>query len=308
MLATPGPLPTGPEWAYEVKLDGIRLIASLKEGRVRLASRNGKDLTGGFPELQDLAATLRDAGVDSVTLDGELIARSVVPPTLQAIAARIHRSSASPAVVAAHPVTYVVFDVTELNGRDLTRMPWWERSSLLDDLVATSPGWRRSEVFHDGDALWRATAEQGFEGVVAKRRHSTYQPGIRSGDWIKCVHRTTSDLVIIGWRPEAGSRSRVGSLIVAQIRDGELRFAGSAGSGMTRTLSDALLGVLPDIARTVPPIPVPSITPAPHWVEPALVVSIKHLGFTGDGNLRHPVIVALRPDMTAQDLLVTDGA
>lgn len=306
MLATPGPLPTGPEWAFEVKFDGIRLICTVRGGTVRLKSRNGKDLTAAFPELQGLARAVSASGADDVTLDGELIARGTMPPRLQAIAPRIHRTSATAAVMAAHPVTYMLFDVTRLGGADLTRLPWHERHDAMSGLVDDTAGWARSQVFDDGAALWEATQAQGVEGVVAKRRDSTYQPGVRSRDWIKAVHRSATDAVIIGWRPESGSRNRVGALVVAEVQDGELHYVGSAGSGMSQTLSDALLGVLPSIARPDAPVPVGPVSPETRWVEPALVVSLRHLGYTGDQHLRHPVIVALRPDLTAQELLAED--
>lgn len=302
MLATPGPLPTGPEWAFEVKFDGIRLLTTLRNGHIRLRSRNGKDLTQAFPELQDLAPVLADRGVNSITLDGELVARGVMPPTLQAIAPRIHRTTATDSVRAAHPVTYVVFDIMELDGTDLTTSAWQDRIAHLTDLLPDSPAWHLSEVFDDGAALWEATSTQGLEGVVAKRRDAPYQAGVRSRDWVKSVHRTSTDVVVIGWRPESGGRRRVGALVLAEVVDGALRYAGSAGSGLTGQLSDVLAEVLADISRPDSAVPVPGSTPATNWVEPALVVQVRHLGHTGDHQLRQPVITALRPDLTAQDL------
>lgn len=303
MLATPGPLPVGPEWAFEVKFDGIRLICTLRDGGLRLTSRNGRDLTAAFPELLGLADSLTAAGAREVTLDGELIARDVVPPKLQAIAPRIHRTSVTPSIIAAHPVTYMVFDVTRVDGTDVTATPWEERRAALTDLIADTSGWARSPSFDDGAALWQATAAQGVEGVVAKRRVSPYQPGIRSRDWIKAVHRTETDAVVIGWRPESGGRSRVGALVVAEAQDGQLRYVGSAGSGMTQTLSEALLGVLPSIARSDAAVPVPTVSAETRWVDPVLVVSLRHLGYTSDQHLRHPVIVALRPELSVSDLM-----
>ena len=303
MLATPGPLPTGPQWAFEVKFDGIRLICTLRSGRLRLTSRNGKDLTAAFPELQELATELTGRGATSLILDGELVARGALAPTLQAIAPRIHRSSVTPDVIAAHPVTYVVFDVMERAGEDLTQQPLRDRAAVLLELLENHPGWHRSEVFSDGAALWEATRAQGLEGVVAKRWSSPYRSGVRSRDWIKAVHRSTTDLVVIGWRPESGRRARIGSLVLAEVSDGELRYVGSAGSGMTQAVSDALLGVLPGIRQADSPITVPGDLPDTNWVAPALVVQVRHLGHTGDQQLRQPVITSLRPDLTAQDLL-----
>lgn len=299
MLATPGPLPSGPDWSFEVKFDGIRLICTVVDGRPRLSSRNGKDLTSAFPELHPLATTLpRDT-----VIDGELVSAAPGVPTLQGVAPRIHRTNAAPSVQRAHPVRYVVFDLLRLAGADLLRQPLRERRAALHEALENTPNWTLSESFTDGAALSSATAEQGFEGVVAKRSTSPYQPGVRSRDWIKVVHRHTEDLVILGWRGESGGRTRIGSLIVAEVSDGALRYAGSVGSGMTQTLSDALSGVLPSIARDSPFLSAPRDSHQWSWVEPVLVVSVKYLGHTGEGQLRHPVIVALRPDLTAAELI-----
>lgn len=299
MLATPGPLPSGPQWAFEVKFDGIRLIADTRGGRTRLSSRNGRDLTAAFPELQ----ALRDVTPGGAVLDGELIARTAAPPTLQALAPRIHRTRADRALQLASPVTYLIFDVMVVADRDVTHLPYTQRHQILDDLITGDPAWHVSEVFDDGPALWEATQQAAMEGVVAKRRDSRYRPGIRSKDWIKTVHRTTTDLVIIGWRPESGGRRRVGSLVVAEASVDGLRYAGSAGSGLTAQLSQALLAVLPALARSTPPIEVPAgLSPDTHWVDPVLVVSVTHLGVTTDGRLRQPTITALRPDLVAADL------
>ena len=299
MLATPGPLPTGPEWAFEVKFDGIRLLADTRSGRTRLWSRNGRDLTRAFPEL----AALRRATPGGAVLDGELIAGNARPPTLQALAPRINRTTADASLQRTCPVVYMVFDVLEVQGRDMTDRPFDERHALLTDLLDDSATWHVSDVFDDGAALWEATASAGMEGVVSKRRTSVYRPGVRSPDWIKTVHRSATDVVIIGWRPEAGGRQRVGSLTVAVPSPGGLQYAGSVGSGLTGHLSEALLAVLPSIARTDPPVGLPDgVDPSIRWVDPVLVAAVDHLGTTRDGRLRQAAISALRPDVTVADL------
>lgn len=304
MLATPGPVPSGPEWAFEVKFDGIRLMATFRRGRLSLSSRNEKDLTAAFPELGELAARLTADGVRSVVLDGELVARGPGPPSLQAIAPRIHRRSAPPALQKANPVTYVVFDILELDGHSQVSRPWHARiRTLAGTLPGGSATWQQSEVFDDGAALWEATAQQGFEGVVAKRRESAYQPGVRSRDWVKSVHRTTADLVVVGWRPESGRGRQVGSLVLAEAVDGALRHVGSAGSGLGNATAEALSEVLPTIERADPAVPIQGEVAGTRWVEPALVVTVRTHGRTRDRRLRQPVIVALRPDLTAADLI-----
>lgn len=309
MLATPGTLPSGPEWAFEVKFDGIRLLLALSQGRLRLQSRNDKDLTRSFPELAGLADALLASGHGAVLLDGELV--SAIPgevPSLGSIATRIHRQRPDARVVAATPVTYVVFDLLRLDGQDLTRLPYDERRAQLRELIQPSSRWCVADGYDDGSALWRATEEQGVEGVVAKRRSSTYQPGVRSRDWIKAVHRNTGEFVVGGWRLEP-HRSRIGALVVAEPRDGELVCVGRVGSGMTQATSDALAPVLAGIRRPDPPFEVPPLIDpdgATLWCEVCLVVEVRFLGFTPEGLLRAPVIVRLRPDRTAADLLAAE--
>lgn len=302
MLATPGRQPTGADWVFEVKLDGIRLICRADETGIRLLSRNGRDLTAAFPELTTVSLP------PGTVLDGELIAaRDDGVPTLQHIAARIHRTRPDRRLMTDVPVRYVVFDAPIVGGTDLSDRPLHERRVALQEVLPDDPNWHLSDWFDDGAALWEATAEQGFEGVVAKRRNSPYRAGVRSRDWIKTAHRTITDAVVVGWRPETGSRARVGALVLAQADPGSPEGRGwiplgSVGSGMTQVVSDALSSVLPELARDAPPPRWPD-EPRTQWVEPALVVSVQHLGRTQEGRLRHPVIVALRPDLTAAELL-----
>ncbi|MFN8126126.1 MAG: hypothetical protein U0R64_06440 [Candidatus Nanopelagicales bacterium] len=298
MLATPGSQPVGPDWVYEVKMDGIRLICRSDGIGNHLTSRNGRDLTAAFPEL-----TAAPLPADTV-VDGELVAAGTAqPPTLQDIAPRIHRRNPDAALVAACPVTYVLFDVLRLRGRDVSGLPLSERRRLLADIVPDDSPWVLADQFDDGAALWTATKAAGFEGVIAKRRSSRYRPGTRSPDWIKTPHRTVTDAAVMGWRPESGARRRVGALALALPHHGAWRYVGSVGSGMTQPVSDALLEVLPQLARPDPPTEAPDADPGTRWVDPVLIVSVRHLGTTTDGRLRHPVLVAVRPDLTAEELL-----
>lgn len=299
MLATPGQLPAGSEWVFQVKFDGIRLLAEQRGRDLRLLSRGGLDLTDRFPELRPLAAALADAGHDQVVLDGELVAdHPGTVPTLQALAGRIQRvRPGGPAT----PVRFHAFDVLAADGTDVTARPYAERRDLLERVLPGDGCWSLVADFDDGAALLAATAEQGFEGVIAKRRDSPYRPGRRSSDWVKVVHRDTADFVIVGWRPEP-SRSRIGSLVVAEATGTGLRAVGRVGSGLTQAVSDALAPVLADLARPTAAVPVPGDART-RWCRPVLVVEVVHAGFTRDRQLRHPVLVRLRPDRIAADLL-----
>ena len=300
MLASgpPDPIvpPAGAQWSFEVKWDGVRALASVRPGSpVRLRSRRGTDLAGRYPGIvaEPVGAALAPL-VGPAILDGECVALVEGRPSFPG------------ALRGGESVRFVCFDVLAWQGRDVCGLPLADRRALLagiDLAHVTGDAWRSSPVFADGAALMVATAEQGLEGVVAKRSGSAYRPGVRSDDWVKLPHLRTTSLVVVGWvRPSAGTG--IGSLVLA---DSRRALVGSVGSGMTDRVSSALLPVLADIGR---PEPDPALVIAPdragwlrhfddrlHWVQPALVVDVRHLGRSEVGVLRQPVLDRLRPDL-----------
>ncbi|HYJ76853.1 MAG TPA: hypothetical protein VEV65_14695, partial [Kineosporiaceae bacterium] len=237
MLAVPaervGGLPLdGSTWAYEVKWDGMRVLADVQDGRVRLWSRRGNDVTVAFPELAGLAAAHAD-----VLLDGEVVVLRTGVPSFSALAERFHVRDARRAAVlaSAAPATLIAFDVLRLYGVDLTGRPWQERREALERLGPSGTAWQLSPVYDDGPALLDATRERGLEGIVAKRRASPYREGARSGDWVKLAHQRVESCVVGGWRAETDDAGRVGALLLGLWSDGPgrrvLRYAGKAGSG-----------------------------------------------------------------------------
>jgi bifunctional non-homologous end joining protein LigD len=292
MLATADALPHAPGWVYEVKWDGIRLVVTAQGGRASLASRNGLDHTGRWPEIAPIAAQLPPG---RTVLDGELVAFDDAgrPSFTTLMGSR------------RHDIALCLFDVMALDGRDTTRLPWTQRRALLEALRLDGPHWRTPEVFDDGDALLAATAAGGLEGVVAKRRDATYQPGVRSRDWVKVAHRRTTSVVVGGWQP--GGADGLKSLAVGVPRGRVLTPAGSVGSGISAREASALLAVLADLASDRCPFdPVPKL-PDARWVEPLLVVDVEHLGHTEGATLRQAVFVRVRPDLTPDDLAVPGG-
>jgi bifunctional non-homologous end joining protein LigD len=295
MLATPGPLPTGPDWCYEVKWDGMRLLADRSERGLRLASRTDRDMTRHFPELAGLTELAPD-----VLLDGEAVTLVGGVPSFAALADRFHRVPTE-AEVATRPVVYLVFDVLRLYGVPLTERPLSERRATLERLELDAvPNLRLSPAYDDGEALLTATKAQGLEGVVAKRRTAPYLPGRRSPAWVKVAHRRTQDCLVGGWRPERTHPSRIGGLLlgVADPAGGGLRFAGRVGSGvageaMQRALREALVAA--PQSPFVSPLPREDAAEA-HWCEPTLLVEVSHSGWTDGYRLRHPVLARLRRD------------
>ena len=305
MLATPTPepgrLPAGPQWAYEVKWDGIRVLAEASDGAVRLTTRGRRDVGGAFPELGVLA------GLPDVLLDGEVIAMDDDGrPSFQALAERIHVQDRRRAKALSHkvPATLVVFDVLRLYGVDLTGRTFAERRATLERLDLPPGPVQISPLYDDGAALLAATAEQGLEGVVAKRRDSLYHPGRRSPAWVKAAHRLTRTVLVGGWRPQVDTTRVVGALLVgAPDPGGGLRYSGRVGSGIGPSAQAELARLLQPLARATSPfvdtVPRLDATGAT-WCEPTLVVEVQHLGWTTAGRLRQPayrgVRLGVRPD------------
>ena len=317
MLAVPadatGGLPAdGAQWAYEVKWDGMRVLADLRDGHVRLVSRRGNDVSGAYPELADLAGAHPDA-----LLDGEVVVLRDGVPSFGALAERMHIREArrARALAAVAPATLIVFDVLRLYGVELTGRPWRERREVLERLSASSesvrPPWQLSPVYDDRDALVAATLERNLEGVVAKRRESRYTPGARSGDWVKLAHRRTETCLVGGWRPEITGSGRIGALLVgfpAGIGpDAGLRFAGRVGSGLAGdAVQEQLMPLFEAGRRADSPFagPVPRAdSDGATWLQPTVLVEVRHLGHTDGGRLRQPVFLGLRTDLTTADLL-----
>ena len=306
MLASgpPDPIaaPRGGEWSYEVKWDGVRALALVRDdGTVALRSRRGVDLAGRYPAIAapSVGSALAPHLAPAI-LDGECV---LFDPQ--------GRPSFPGAMRGGAAVRFVVFDVLAWRGRDVRGDSLTRRRSLLAgvDLPAlTEDAWRASRVFDDGDALLAATREQGLEGVMAKRRDGRYECGVRSRDWVKLPHRTLTDVVVVGWvRAESG-----GGVASLAVTDPTGEFLGTVGSGMTDRLSAALVDVLGGIAR-VEPDPAIHIGAEAHallrrfgdrltWVEPLLVAEVRHLGRTGSGALRQPTLARMRPDLAPADL------
>ncbi|MEV4758814.1 non-homologous end-joining DNA ligase [Micromonospora sp. NPDC049559] len=300
MLAVAGELPEESGWAYEFKWDGVRALAyASRTGRYRLLSRNDKDVTGSYPELDVLPSLLR--GRD-VVLDGELITLDERgAPSFSALQRRMHVISPSPALVASTPVRYVLFDLPRLD-RPLLDRPWSARRDALLGLRLDHPGVLLSPVFErDPGDVMGAAREQGLEGVVSKRVDSRYQPGRRSPDWRKTALIQTTEVIIGGWRPGEGRRAgTVGSLLLGVHRpDGGLAYVGGVGTGFTNEMLHDLDRRFRPLARETSPfaIPVPAAEArGARWVEPVLVGEVVYRTITPDGRLRHSAWRGLRPD------------
>ena len=304
MLATRGTtVPIGPEWLHEVKWDGMRVLVEVTDGRLRVWSRNENDVTVSFPELHDLA---RAVGHD-VLLDGEVVAFADGVPSFGALADRMHVSSARRAALLAqsNPVTLLVFDLLRLDGSDLMGLPLDERRERLEGLGLADVHWQVPPAYDDGVMLMQATALQGLEGVVSKKRTSRYAPGRRTPDWLKFPHRDTTSYVVGGWRPETEARTRLGAVLVGEVTSDGLRYRGRVGSGIAGKAGQRLLDLLGPLEADGSPFcdEVPKVdAQGTRWVRPQVVVDVAALGITSAGRLRQPSFIGVRKDLTPEAL------
>lgn len=306
MLATRGTsIPSGPGWLHEVKWDGMRVLAEVRGGRLRLLSRNENDVTVSFPELCGLADA---CGGRDFLLDGEIVAFTDGVPVFGALADRMHVRNARKAELAAarNPVTLMLFDLLALDGLDLTSLPLHERRGALESLRLDDSRWQLSPSYDDGRLLLEVTEAQGLEGVVSKRLSSTYRFGQRTEDWLKFPHRPTGSYVVGGWRFETGSATRIGALLVGQPTPDGLVYRGRVGSGVTGKAATRLQALLDPLTRVEPPFvaEVPAEDRAGTvWVEPTVVVEVASLGLTPQLRLRQPSYLGVRADLRPEDLL-----
>lgn len=320
MLATPGVSPPdGPQWCHEVKWDGVRALVEVADGRVRVTTRNGNDVTAALPELAELVVGRDGSVVDDVLLDGELVVLVDGRPSFSAAVSRVRAGSRRAGRAGAgepREVLLIVFDLLRLAGRDLVGAPLRERRELLESLTFTPASVQCPPVHADGKALWEATLEQGLEGIVSKRWSSRYEPGVRSRAWMKFPHRARTSWVVGGWRPEEGAPGRLGSLLVgaptAPGAGGEagagggtrLRYRGRVGSGFSVRRGAELVERLAELSA--PESPFGALERGEregvHWVRPELVVDVESLGLTGGGRLRQPRFVAVRDDLDAREV------
>ncbi|MDQ3147134.1 MAG: non-homologous end-joining DNA ligase [Actinomycetota bacterium] len=307
MLATSGTLPRQQgDWSFELKWDGIRAVALWDGARLRLETRNLRDVTVAYPELTSMGAAF---GRRAVVLDGEVVAlddRGV--PDFGRLQERMHVADPHTAARRAEttPAVYFAFDLLHLEDRSTLDLPWTERRRLLDDLAVRGPSWATPPAFPagEGDATLAVARDRGLEGVVAKRLDSVYRPGVRSKAWVKTKLLAREEFVIGGWAPGEGSRDGgIGALLVGlPAGAGRLRYCGAVGTGFTATELVRLAARLgPDVTAQSPfTVTVPKRDAV--FVVPKLVVDIEFRERTTAGILRQPSYKGERIDKTPDEL------
>ena len=300
MLArdAPGPFDS-PDWLFEIKWDGIRALCTIDgSGAVSLRSRHGQDLSAVFPEIQEIAALAPGSSV----LDGELVVMHEGRPDFEALMQRAQatRPDAITRMGAAIPVTYVVFDFLECRGIPLIALPLTRRKELLVREVREGRYVVLSRPVEErGREYFEVVSSEGIEGVIAKKKTGIYEPGVRSGTWLKIKRVLTCDCVVFGSTRGRGERRSTFGALVLGLYDGSTPvYVGKVGTGFSAAVREEILNQL---ARLPESTPLPGAEAGIRWVVPGLVCEVAYIAVTRAGLLRAPRFLRPRPDKRPEE-------
>ena len=285
-------VPAGSGWIHEVKYDGYRAQIAVAGGTAKVFTRSGLDWTDKFATIAEAAAALP---VDSALIDGEIVAFKDGKPDF---------STLKDAIGAGGDMTLFAFDLLELDGESLAKLPNVQRKERLRSIIEDGERIKFSEhIVGHGEELFATMCREGYEGVVSKRADAPYS-GKRTNAWlkIKCTHR--QEFVIVGWTTSDKSRG-FKSLLLGVHENGALRYAGKVGTGFNAATMDDLRDKMDAMARKTPTVEAPrAAVRGAHWVEPELVAEIAYAEVTPDGVLRHSSFLGLRGDKAADAVVV----
>jgi len=291
-----GDPPSGHNWIYEVKWDGVRALCYIQDGHVRMVSRNGNVIDRQYPELSILPHHIK---AQTAIVDGEIAAlneRGV--PSFELLQRRINVADASSVALLSrhHPVVFYAFDLLYLDGRDLRGLPLIERKGLLKEVLKPNNVVRYSEHFTDGKALFEAAKQQGVEGIIGKKASSFYESR-RSGDWVKYKVHQSDSFLLCGFTE--GARDHFGALVLGIHDKGKLKWAGNVGTGFDRKTMKAIYEKLAPLTIDKCPLEPDKNLPKKDvtWVRPELVCEVEFANWTEDGRLRAPVWKGFRTDI-----------
>ena len=286
-------VPAGTNWLHEIKYDGYRVLLTVGGGKAKAFTRNGLDWSDRFAPIVTAAASLPRAAL----IDGEVVALDADGrPSFQALQASLKEGTGTYA--------YFAFDLLELDGEDLTRLPNVERKERLRAFLADVPPpiQYSDHILGNGEKLFKSLCEQGIEGVVSKRADAPYR-GKRTLNWlkIKCLHR--QELVIVGWTP-SDKRRGFRALLLGLHEKGALRYAGKVGTGFGAAAMDDLLEKMAPLECKEPTVQAPrAAVRGAHWIKPKLVAEIAFTEWTDEGLLRHPSFIGLREDKSEGEVV-----
>jgi bifunctional non-homologous end joining protein LigD len=305
-------LPRGGDWIYEIKFDGVRALAIKNGKRVSLISRSAKDLTAKYPHVDE---ALQDLPCKEAVLDGEVVAvDSEGRSSFQMLQSYHMAGRRKP------PILYYVFDLLNLNGRNLTGLPLVKRKEMLKRLLEPLTETVRFSASIEADSarVIKAMKARGLEGLIAKMRNSKYEAGQRSGAWVKYKWTREQEFVIGGYTQPQGSRTHFGAILVGYYEENQLRFASKVGTGFDRKLLESLYEQFQELVQPDCPFAdLPTkrgadsgslgVTAAQMkyctWMKPELVCQVRFSEWTRDGHLRQPVFLGLRDDKKPEEVV-----
>jgi bifunctional non-homologous end joining protein LigD len=291
---------SSPDWVFERKFDGVRIIAGCSGGRPVLWTRNRKRADAAYPEV---VAALADQGADSFVADGEVVAFEGERTSFARLQHRIHLTDPREAEQSGVAVYCYFFDLLQFGGVDVSALPLLTRKHLLAQCFDfTDPLRFSAHRRGGGDEFFRQACDSGWEGVIAKQADRPYPKG-RTRDWLKFKCVAEQEFVVGGYTDPKGTRYGFGALLVGYYDEAGLRYAGKVGTGYTERTLRALRRRMVALRRTDSPFADPVPEPNPHWIHPELVVQVGFSEWTGDGRLRHPRYSGLRNDKRPRDVV-----
>jgi bifunctional non-homologous end joining protein LigD len=289
-----------PKWIFERKFDGERVLAVKDGASARLLTRNDKDAGMAYPELVEAVQAQRTG---RFAADGEVVAFEGDVTSFSRLQQRMQKRDAREIRASDVSVYYYLFDLLNLDGYDVARLPLRRRKELLRAAVAFEDPLRFATHRNEGgEAYLREACEKGWEGLIAKRAEAPYEHK-RSRDWLKFKCAKGQELVIGGFTEPKGSRSGFGALLVGYYEGDKLRYAGKVGTGFDDALLSDLRARMDRLERKTSPFDEPVRETGAHFVEPKLVGEVGFTEWTGDGKLRHPRFLGLRRDKAAQEVV-----
>ena len=292
------------DYAFEVSWDGVRALASIDRGQVRLWGRDLRDLTGRYPEVQALAALAPPETI----VDGELIVTDA-DGRPDGVALEARQQALRPETVAraaaAHPATYVVYDLLYMRGRSFMKEPLVRRRpKVYQSIPSTGRIYVVEPVAGDGLAFFEAAKDNGLGGVVAKRFDSPYRAGQRHPDWLLIEAARRQDFAVVGFIPQAGDHL-LEALIVATYDGRHFQPAGRVGGGFDTVTSRRIRKMLDGLPNASPPGDPRWSDDRICWIEPRIVVAVKFSEWDRNRQLRFPIFSGLRPEVSPQECIRT---
>lgn len=293
MLAKVGSvLPSNKNYVFEIKLDGQRTLAEFSPKKFLLYTRSQQNVTDKYPELIILPKHVR---AKNAILDGEIVALKDGIPSFELMQQRMNLQDqrAIQAAVYKVPIIYYVFDILELDGKSLLKLPLVERKKILKRVIRPTENVKYLPHFENRDEILSKAEEFGYEGIVAKRGDSPYYPGMRTDSWIKYKFQKEEEFLICGWL-EGGRVRNFGALLLGKYHGrNEKRYVGRAGTGFTDRMIQYLMQQIGPLEIPQPPFPNAPKAKGAHWVKPVLKARVKYKEVTRAGVLRAPVFMGL---------------